>query len=300
MKILLLNNDLAERSLIQQVLLRGGHQLLTAETSQAAWEILQEGAVRFMIADRSSTDMDATGFIERIRSAILPASIYILLVSARSEGETPTFPADDYLFKPVSPSDLRSRIAIGERILTMSDNLVQAKGQLENLALRDPLTNLLSEKAFLPEASGELERARRLKGPISLVMLDVDNYQAIAAQHGQELANDLLALVGQVIREKSRPYDCIGRWGSNSFVTVLPNVIGEDAEKVAARILTSMRAMNVTPRDGSPLRIQMSAGVAAISHITAVLEIASLIEYARQAMLRARESGGDQVFVSYS
>jgi diguanylate cyclase (GGDEF)-like protein len=301
MKILVLNTDLTERSVIQQVLQRGGHQVIMADTSQEAWEVLRQGAARFLIADRTNTDMDSANFIEQVRSSRLPAHVYILMISARgNDQETLSFPADDYLYKPISTVDLKARVSIGERILSLGDNLMQAKSQLESLALLDPLTNLYNQRAFLSAAAGELERARRSQGPISLIMLDVDNFQGIAGTYGAQVAEDVLAIIGQVIREKSRPYDCIGRWGTDSFASALPNVIGTDAEKIAMRILGSMHSMNVTPPDGTPLKVQMSAGVAMVSHITASMEIDPLIEQARQAMLRARESGGDQVFLSYS
>jgi diguanylate cyclase (GGDEF)-like protein len=300
MKILVLNNDLTERSVIQQVLQRNGHQVVIAQNSEAAWEIVKQGGIRFVIADRTNTDMDEMRFIEKVRSAPLPAHIYLLLISAKGgDTETQSYPADDYLWKPLSTADLKTRVAIGERILTLGDNLKHAKGQLETLALLDPLTNLYNRKAFLKSAVGELERARRFQSPISMIMVSVDNFKDLNAQYGEEIGNDVLKLIAQIIREKSRPYDCIGRWDGEAFVTALPNVIGTDAEKVAQRVITSMNALNVTPNVGTSLKIQMSAGVAAVSHITAVLEVEFLIDQARLAMMRAREAGGNQVFVTY-
>jgi diguanylate cyclase (GGDEF)-like protein len=245
--------------------------------------------------------MDEQRFIERLRSAHMPVHVYLLLISAKgNEQDSQTYPADDYLFKPISTADLKTRVSIGERILTLGDNLLHAKGQLETLALLDPLTNLLNRKAFLSSASGELERARRDQGPICMIMLDVDNFPELKTRHGEGIVNDVLQLIGQILKEKSRPYDCIGRWDQDNFVTTLPNVIGTDAEKIAQRVLSSMRSMNITAEDGTPVTIQMSAGIAAVSHITAAMDVESLINQARQAMLSARGAGGNQVFVTYS
>ena len=66
MKILVLNNDLTERSVIQQVLQRNGHQVVAVSDSQSAWNLLQDGSLRFVIADRTNTDMDEQRFIERV------------------------------------------------------------------------------------------------------------------------------------------------------------------------------------------------------------------------------------------
>jgi diguanylate cyclase (GGDEF)-like protein len=50
------------------------------------------------------------------------------------------------------------------------------------------------------------------------------------------LGDDVLEVVAKSIREKSRPYDCIGRWTGDEFVLALPGVIGADAEKIAERV----------------------------------------------------------------
>jgi diguanylate cyclase (GGDEF)-like protein len=300
MKILVLNNDLTERSVIQQVLQRNGHQMVMAGNTQTAWDLLQNGGLRFVVADRTNTDMDAERFIERVRSTRLPAHIYILLISNKGKDqETQSVPADDHLYKPLSTADLKARVAIGERILNLGDNLRHARGQLESLALLDPLTNLYNHKAFLGAAAKELERARRSLGPLSMIMLGVDNLRDISDLHGAEIANDVLKIVGQVLKERGRPYDCLGRAEGETFMIALPNVMGPDAEKIAQRIVNSLLGMNISPLQGDPLRLSMSGGVATVSHITAATEIPQLIEQARQAMLRARESGSNQVFVAY-
>ncbi len=300
MKILVLNRDITERSVIQQVLQRNGHQVVMASDSQTAWDLLQSESLRFVIADRTNTDMDEQRFIERVRSARLPAHIYILMISNKgNDQETQSVPADDHLYKPLSTADLKARVGIGERILTLGDNLRRAKGQLENMALLDPVTNLYNTKYFFTAAARELERARRSLGPLSIIMLEVNDLEAIRDLHGEEIGSDVLKIISQVIKEKSRPYDCLGRGQGDTFLIALPNVLGPDGEKIALRIMTSMRAMNISPREGAPLKLSMNAGAASISHITPATEVPRLVEQARQALVRSRDAGENQVFLVY-
>ena len=77
--------------------------------------------------------------------------------------------------------------------------------------------------------------------PISLIALDIDDFKMINDTFGVELGDEVLRVVAQSIREKSRPYDCIGRWAGDEFVIMLAGVIGADAEKVADRIITGVR-----------------------------------------------------------
>ena len=82
MKILVLDKDVAERTVIQQVVQQNGHEIVSAENSDDAMQLLQEGDIRFVIADRVTTDMDDKRFIKSIRDAKPPYYIYILILTA--------------------------------------------------------------------------------------------------------------------------------------------------------------------------------------------------------------------------
>jgi len=298
MKILVLTNDMMERTVIQQVLQRNGHEIIPAEKSDTAMQLLREGEIRFIIADRATTDIDEKQFIRRVRDARPPYYIYILLIASKVQDTDVTSPrtgADDYLHKPIVPIELKSRVHIGERILDLGDNLVQAKDALEDVAMIDSLTNVLNEKAFLALSRGELERARRGQAPLSLIAMDIDNYKSITDRYGESIGNDVLAIVTQAIREKSRPYDGVGRHGVDTFLLILPGVIGQDAEKIAERILKGIININVSLFDGTAVNVGISAGVSSALHITPATELDVLIQKANEAAKQAKREGGNQV-----
>lgn len=298
MKILVLNNDMMERTVIQQVLQPNGHEIIPVGDSDSAMQLLQEGEVRFVIADRASTDMDAKRFIQRVRDAQPPYYIYILLLTATvqdSDITTPRAGADDYLHKPVVPVELKSRVHIGERILRLGDNLATAKDTMERVAMYDTLTGVLNQKAFINFSRGEVERARRGQSPLSMIALDIDNFAAITQQYGENISNDVLIVVAQGIREKSRPYDGVGRYDTDTFLIMLPGVIGQDAEHIAERILKGILNTEITLLDGTNLSVKLSAGIASAVHVTASTEVEHLIGRASDAMKLARLDGGNQV-----
>ena len=302
MKILVLNNDLMERTVIQQVLQRNGHEIIPAENSDIGMHLLQQGDIRFVIADRATTDIDEKQFIKRIREAKPPYYIYILLIAMRvqdTDVTTPRMGADDYLHKPIVPIELKSRVYIGERILALGDNLNQAKGDSKNAAVFDPLTNTLNQSAFLTLSRGELERARRAQSPLSLIALDIDNFKAINDKHGNDIGNDVLSVVSQSIREKSRPYDGVARYEDDLFLLILPGVIGQDAEKIAERILKGIHNISISLMDGTAVNVKLSAGIAAAMQITASTEIENLIQRATEAVRQAKREGGNQVYIVF-
>lgn len=296
MKVLVLNKDLTERAVIQQVLQHNSHEIMSADDSETAMQLLQEGDIRFVIADRSNTDIDDQQFIKRVRDAKPPFYIYILLITPKiQESDTaPRLGADDYLHKPIVPLELKSRVNIGERILRLRDNLSEAKDTLDSTAMFDTLTKALNQKAFLALSRGELERARRGQSPLSLVALDIDNFKSINDKYGENIGNDVLALIAKSIREKSRPYDGVGRFEEDMFLIILPGVIGQDAEKVADRIVKDIQNTNISLLDGRELNVSLSAGIVSSIRITAATEIDSLIQHVIEAVAHAKRDGGNQ------
>lgn len=302
MKILVLNNDLMERTVIQHVLQVNGHEIVNAENSDTALYLLQNGDIRFVIGDRSNTDMDEKAFIRKVREAQPPHYVYILLITAKVQDADVTAPrlgADDYLNKPIVPAELKSRVHIGERILALGDNLVNAKETLDNLAMVDTLTGALNQIAFMIFSRGELERARRGQAPLSLIAFDVDNFKATVEKYGRNIGNDVLTVIAQGIREKSRPYDGLGRFESDTFMLILPGVIGADAEKIADRIIKGIANTRISMLDGTELKVTLSAGIVSSARVTVSTDMDALVERTKEAVAMAKREGGDQIHTMY-
>jgi two-component system cell cycle response regulator len=294
MKVLVLENDGKARSLIQSAIERSGHEMISAASIEEALKPIGSGQIRFVIADVDVPNFDNQGLIRRIRESIQPPVYFLMLTS--TENESADF--DDTLFKPFTLSELKARIMIGQRFLSLGDNLSQAREQIDNLALYDSLTGLMNRGAFYRTAEGELERARRASSPLSVIALDLDNFKVLNNAYGTDTGDEVLKVVAQTVREKSRPYDCIGRWSGDEFIIALPSVIGGDAEKIAERIIKGVRSTQITSKNIN-LNVGISAGIASAQRISAATEVDALIEQARRAVARAKEMGGNQVNVSY-
>ena len=80
---------------------------------------------------------------------------------------------------------------------------------------------------------------------------------------------------------------------------VLAGVIGADAEKVAERIIAGVRGTRIEVPNEPPLNVKISAGVASVARISTSTEVEALIQHARQAMSRAKEAGGNHIFMAY-
>lgn len=296
MNILVLGTDSREVSAIQQIASGDGNTISSVSSSVEAWQLIQMGGIQAVIADLDATDFVPFQLISKIRS--LKETVYVLLITSRNDdGMLPK--ADDILHRPYTPADLKNRFEIAKRIIALTAKLVIVSQQLEKQAAFDSLTGFLNRAGFLHQATGELERSRRASAPLCLIALDIDNFQVINDRFGPKVGDDVLEAVAKSIRDKSRPYDCIGRWSGDEFVIVIPNIIGADAEKVAERIIAGVRGTRIEVADEPPLNVKISAGIAAVMRITSTAEVEPIIQNARQAVTRAKEAGGNQVYLSF-
>ncbi len=300
MKIIILENDPKELSLLQQALGGERNELIQIGSAEQVWEYIKSGASRFLIANWDTSDLRATQFIPRMRAAKLAVPLYVVLTTTKITDEdfSPSG-ADDIVQRPFKPADLKNRVAMAERIISLASNLATARTQLENQAVFDNLTGFMNRPAFFRQSTGELERARRASMPVSLIALDVDNFKSINQAYGTAVGDEVLHVLSQAIKEKSRPYDCIGRWAGDEFVLMLAGVIGADAEKVADRIIAGVRGTRIEVKDETSLFVKVSAGITSVARISTSTEVEPLIQQALQAMARAKEAGGNQVFLVY-
>src|SRR5258706_15730416 len=99
----------------------------------------------------------------------------------------------------------------------------------------DPLTGTMNQAAFNKLAKSELERARRSSSTLNIIALDIDNFKTLSDSHGVEAGNKILNLVAKNIRERSSPYDCVGRCIGSEFIIGFLKVSGVNAENNARR-----------------------------------------------------------------
>jgi diguanylate cyclase (GGDEF)-like protein len=316
MKILVLENDPKEFTLIQNALNNSKINLIPLGSSEWTWPYIQSGEARFVIANWDTSDLRHTQFIPRARAIRLDTPLYILLTTLKSTDDdlTPS-DADDIIQRPFRAQDLKNRVGMAVRIISLASNLASARDQLEHQAAFDSLTGFMNRAAFFRQSTGEMERARRASMPVSLIALDVDNFKIINDTYGVGAGDEVLRVVAQSIRERSRPYDCIGRWTGDAFVLMLSGVIGADAEKVADRIIAGVRGTRlvfpkehrddvsrvegIDAQNETPLNVKISAGITSVARISISTEVEPLIQQALQAMTRAKEAGGNQVFLIY-
>src|SRR5512140_879019 len=188
MKVLVLANDARERALIQSALEKNRHDVSSAASVAEALKLMETSRPRLAILDEEMAADQRAEFVAQVRASS-PPPVYILSLITSPQNPLDT---DDTMRKPFTASDLVTRIAVAQRVLALGDSLSEARDQIEQLAMYDPLTGLMNRSAFFRAAQGELERARRAAAPLSLITLDIDNFRDLNQSYGTAAGDEAL------------------------------------------------------------------------------------------------------------
>jgi len=194
--------------------------------------------------------------------------------------------ADDYLSKPVDPSELRARLMVGKRIL----DLQQA---LRFTATHDFLTKLLNRAEILASLKRELARSERDNKPTAIILADLDHFKLINDSLGHAAGDAVLMEVAQRLQSDLRTYDLVGRYGGEEFLLLLPNCDLTTATRRADEIrsLVSKDAIITT---FAKVPVTVSMGVT-VSDCKRGLTIEDLLQQADEALYYAKQNGRDCV-----
>jgi diguanylate cyclase (GGDEF)-like protein len=171
--------------------------------------------------------------------------------------------------------------------------------QLVNQTRVDAKTGLLNSVTWQREATVELARAMRTRTPLAVAMIDLDHFKRVNDTFGH-LAGDLvLREAASALRGTLRDYDIVGRFGGEEFTVLLPHTDPGEAARIADRIREHISQQVVmiddSSRDGFPLRITVSIGVACLGDSSR--DLTDLIAAADNALYQAKQAGRNRIRV---
>jgi diguanylate cyclase (GGDEF)-like protein len=126
-------------------------------------------------------------------------------------------------------------------ILAMSLKNAQEYHKLKEMTVRDGLTGIYNHKGFKDFMQREFQRARRYNKPLSLIMIDADNFKAINDSLGHQAGDYVLRELTRCLKSSVRSTDIVARYGGDEFAILLPETEIDKTEVLAKRILRTIK-----------------------------------------------------------
>ena len=185
----------------------------------------------------------------------------------------------------------RESEAVSALTLRLLETQIDAETSARKAA-RDPLTGVLNRSAFEAAVS---RAASGQQHPVTLVMLDVDDFKLINDQFGHMAGDAVLVAMVDWLRQCSRANDLLGRYGGDEFLLLCPGVGPRVALAIVNRMLARI-AQSPVRYDGHDIRFTVSLG-AACTQTKALPAFAYLIKRADAALRRAKHAGKNRAVI---
>jgi diguanylate cyclase (GGDEF)-like protein len=298
MKVLVADDEIVSRRLIESSVRRWGYDVVVASDGLEAAQILNgEGAPKLAVLDWMMPGLDGVQLCRQLRQVKEDHYTYIILLTAKHSQadviEGLEAGADDYITKPFDPQELRVRLRTGKRILCLLDQLTTARETLRELAARDPLTSVWNHNSIIDLLGNELHRAERQGASVGVILVDLDRFKAINDTYGHLAGDEVLREVAKFLTHSIRPYDAVGRLGGEEFLIVMPGCDEINAVSHAERLRAGLNRIAVNTLSGS-INVTGSFGATVVGPESRV-DAQTAIRIADAAMYEAKNAGRDRV-----
>lgn len=201
-----------------------------------------------------------------------------------------------YILKPFKERDLNIAIKIAlykfrmeEERKKLIEELMEKNKILEEMVIRDSLTNLYNHKYIYDVLDREVKRAKRYNMPLTVAMFDIDHFKRINDIYGHLYGDEVLKAIAKIIKESVREVDVAGRCGGEEFVIILPETNKGNGILVAERIRRKIENLKWEYED---LVITISGGVETYTKQNTV----DVINAADFFLYKSKNNGRNQIY----
>lgn len=242
-----------------------------------------------VLLDAQMGDMSGLQVCEALKADPALADVPVIFVSSHQEPELEVavlqLGAVDFIRKPFDPAQVIARVQTQLKLKRLTDDL-------RRLSRCDGSTGLGNDSAHAETLLRETRRALEADRPLSLVLLELDGFDAYEALYERKAAEaSLAAVAGALQASLRRPGDFAARVGRDRFALLLADTGGDDALHVANRALRAVEALDIAHQGSAVSRhLTCSAGVASLGNGEAAQTASANAQAAGAALQRGAEA----------
>ena len=285
-RVLVIDDDLELSSRYRLVLDNAGMQVQTLNQPQDIDSVMHSFNPEVVMLDVHMPQCSGPELAQIIRFNDAWLRVPIIYLSAETDisqqMKALLKAGDDFVTKPISDNAL---------IATVLARAQRAR-LLSNALARDSLTGLLKHADIKEQVALEVERANRSDKPTCVVMLDLDHFKGVNDQYGHAVGDNVIRALANLLRQRLRRGDSLGRYGGEEFTAVLPDCNLQQATEILDAIRLRFAELQFNAADSSTFGVTFSAGIA---QSQPHLKASELIELADQALYSAKAAGRNQV-----
>ena len=174
----------------------------------------------------------------------------------------------------------------------MEERLRDSENRYRELSMIDDLTQLYNSRYFYHRLGMEIDRVNRYGEPLTLLLLDIDNFKAFNDAYGHVEGDNVLVRLGQVVNRCLRQTDSAYRYGGEEFTMMLPMTASADGVVTADRIRTEFKKENFSPVAGEDVHLTVSIGLA---QYKAQEDMKAFVHRVDLLMYRGKKNGKDRI-----
>jgi len=307
------NNDIAKgtrilvvaaqedvREILKEAMIMAGYQCVIAANGLEALDRLSENRIDVVITDIEMPLMDGLELTTQIHKKY---DANVIVMAGFTENftfeEIFTKGVSEILLKPVSIQELYMRIrrVLRETTLLRERNsamqkLRESEQRYQELSITDGLTKIFNSRQLYSTLHTEIERSKRYDHPLTVLMLDIDDFKKYNDTYGHLEGDKVLVRFAEIIQECLRQSDSAYRYGGEEFAVILPVTTGEQGVTAAERVRSALRNEVFVPGSGGNIQVTVSIGVA--RHLKDE-DMKEFLYRADQNLYAAKAAGKDQV-----
>lgn len=289
-KILLVDDDADGVHLLQALLQHEGYGAVSVTTQPRDVSRLHaEQRFDLIVLDLQMPGMDGFAVMSELKSQ---EKDYVPVLAVTGEPghklRALQAGAKDFVSKPFDWDEVFVRVYNMIEIKLLLDEAREQAKQLEAMALQDPLTGLANRRLLPERAWTAIAHARRNKGQMALVCLDLDGFKEVNDTFGHPVGDRLLQMVARRLLSAVREEDTVARLGGDEFTIALWQVTGtEDAITVASKLIDAVARPYTI--DDQLMSVTTSAGISI--YPLHGEDVEALVKVADQALYQAKQAG---------